>query len=82
MTNSYLYLKEFIKYGEKIKHIRRKMNEPYDASKEDYHNKIIKRLYYINRTLQPITVDIHTRGEISRVLKGLEALLRRILINL
>jgi ATP-binding cassette, subfamily F, member 3 len=55
---------------EKLKILEEKMNEPYDSSKEDYHNKIIKEY----TTLSEVYTNnggYTYKGEISRILKGL-----------
>ncbi|MEG0771788.1 ABC-F family ATP-binding cassette domain-containing protein [Clostridium sp.] len=55
---------------EKLKALEEKMNEPYDSSKEDYHNKIIKEY----TTLSEVYTNnggYTYKGEISRILKGL-----------
>ena len=46
------------------------MNEPYDASKEEYHNKIIKE-YTLTYDLYNNRGGYTYKAEISRVLKGL-----------
>lgn len=62
--------RELIEMEERLKSLEQKMNEPYDASKEDYHNKVI-------RDYTTLTEVYENRGgytykaEISRVLKGL-----------
>ncbi len=55
---------------DKISELEIKMNEPYDATREDYHNKIIKEYTTLS--------EIYThrggytyKGEINRVLSGL-----------
>ncbi|WP_291579492.1 ribosomal protection-like ABC-F family protein [Clostridium sp. UBA6640] len=54
----------------KLKTLEEKMNEPYDASKEEYHNKIIKD-YTTLTELYTNNGGYTYKGEISRVLKGL-----------
>ncbi|WP_300349533.1 ribosomal protection-like ABC-F family protein [Clostridium sp.] len=54
----------------KIKTLEGKLNEPYDASNEDYHNKLIKD-YTLSQELYENRGGYTFRGEISRVLKGL-----------
>ncbi|WP_461614271.1 ribosomal protection-like ABC-F family protein [Clostridium sp. Marseille-QA1073] len=54
----------------KLKILEEKMNEPYDASKEEYHNKIIKD-YTTLTELYTNNGGYTYKGEISRVLKGL-----------
>ena len=55
---------------DKIKTLEEKLNEPYDASKEEYHNKLIKD-YTLSLELYENRGGYTFRGEISRVLKGL-----------
>lgn len=54
----------------KLKTLEEKMSEPYDASKEEYHNKIIKD-YTTLTELYTNNGGYTYKGEISRVLKGL-----------
>ncbi|ARC86585.1 heme ABC exporter, ATP-binding protein CcmA [Clostridium argentinense CDC 2741] len=54
----------------KLKILEEKMNEPYDISKEEYHNKIIKD-YTTLTELYTNNGGYTYKGEISRVLKGL-----------
>ena len=54
----------------KLHDLEVKMNDPYDASKEEYHNKLI-RDYTLNNELYENRGGYTFRGEISRVLKGL-----------
>ncbi|MDO4534463.1 MAG: ABC-F family ATP-binding cassette domain-containing protein [Clostridium perfringens] len=54
----------------KLHDLEIKMNEPYDASKEEYHNKLI-RDYTLNNELYENRGGYTFRGEISRILKGL-----------
>lgn len=55
---------------DKIKILGEKLNEPYDSSKEEYHNKLIKD-YTLSQELYENRGGYTFRGEISRVLKGL-----------
>lgn len=55
---------------EKLSLLEVKMNEPYDASNEEYHNKLIKD-YTLNQELYENRGGYTYKGEISRVLKGL-----------
>lgn len=55
---------------DKIKTLEEKLNEPYDDSKEEYHNKLIKD-YTLSQELYENRGGYTFRGEISRVLKGL-----------
>lgn len=54
----------------KIKNLEQKLAEPYDASKEDYHNKIIKD-YTLACDLFEKRGGYTYKGEIHRVLTGL-----------
>jgi ATP-binding cassette subfamily F protein 3 len=55
---------------DKLRVLEEKMNEPYDSSNEDYHNKIIKE--YTTLTEVYVNNGGYTyKAEISRVLKGL-----------
>lgn len=54
----------------KIKNLELKMAEPYDASKEDYHNKIIKD-YTLACDLFEKRGGYTYKGEVHRVLTGL-----------
>ncbi|GCD08656.1 thiamine ABC transporter substrate-binding protein [Clostridium tagluense] len=53
-----------------LKDLESKMNEPYDASKEEYTNRIIKE-YTLTYDLYNNRGGYTYKGEISRVLKGL-----------
>ena len=55
---------------DKIKTLEEKLNETYDASNEEYHNKLIKD-YTLSQELYENRGGYTFRGEISRVLKGL-----------
>ncbi|UNM59297.1 ribosomal protection-like ABC-F family protein [Clostridium perfringens] len=55
---------------DKIKTLEEKLNKPYDASNEEYHNKLIKD-YTLSQELYENRGGYTFRGEISRVLKGL-----------
>ena len=54
----------------KIKNLEQKLAEPYDASKEDYHNKIIKD-YTLACDLFEKRGGYTYKGEVHRVLTGL-----------
>lgn len=54
----------------KIKNLELKMSEPYDASREDYHNKIIKD-YTLACDLFEKRGGYTYKGEVHRVLTGL-----------
>ncbi|HEY8891504.1 MAG TPA: ABC-F family ATP-binding cassette domain-containing protein [Clostridium sp.] len=53
-----------------LKDLELKMSEPYDASKEEYHNRIIKE-YTLSSELYNNRGGYTYKAEISRVLKGL-----------
>jgi len=53
-----------------LKDLETKMNEPYDASKEEYHNRIIKE-YTLTSELYNNRGGYTYKAEISRILKGL-----------
>jgi ATP-binding cassette subfamily F protein 3 len=53
-----------------LKDLEAKMNEPYDASKEEYHNRVIKE-YTLTSELYNNRGGYTYNAEISRVLKGL-----------
>ncbi|KAJ49362.1 ATP-binding cassette subfamily F protein 3 [Clostridium tetanomorphum] len=59
-----------ISLEDKLRNLETKMNEPYDASKADYHNKIIKD-YTLCTELYNNRGGYTYKGEINRVLKGL-----------
>ncbi|MEW9096345.1 MAG: ABC-F family ATP-binding cassette domain-containing protein [Clostridiaceae bacterium] len=61
---------ELISLEEKLRELEIKMNEPYDAEKADYHNKIINE-YTATTELYSNKNGYAYKGEISRVLKGL-----------
>ena len=54
----------------KLLKLEEKMSEPYDPTKEDYHNKLIKDYTSSQELLENIGGYTY-KGEISRVLKGL-----------
>lgn len=54
----------------KLKDLEEKMNEPYDPSREEYHNKVIKD-FTLYTELYNNKGGYTYKGEISRVLKGL-----------
>jgi ATP-binding cassette subfamily F protein 3 len=61
---------DLIQLENKIKKLEQKMNEPYDSSKEEYHNKIIKEyttLFEVYNNRGGYTYN----GDINRVLQGL-----------
>jgi len=53
-----------------LKDLESKMSEPYDASKEEYHNRIIKE-YTLSSELYNNRGGYTYKAEISRILKGL-----------
>lgn len=61
---------EIIDLENKIVDLEMKLNEPYDASKADYHDKIIKD-YTLYTELYNNRGGYTYKGEISKVLKGL-----------
>ncbi len=54
----------------RLKTLEEKMNEPYDVSNEDYHNKIIRDYTTLTEVYENRGGYTY-KGEISRVLKGL-----------
>ncbi|MGL5615083.1 MAG: ABC-F family ATP-binding cassette domain-containing protein [Sarcina sp.] len=69
-TEMLLVFSELTDLEEKIRVLEMKMNEPYDPSKEEYHNKLIKD-YTLSQELFENRGGYTYKGEISRVLKGL-----------
>lgn len=61
---------EIIDMEDRLKKLADKMNEPYDISKEDYHNKIIRDYTTLTEVYENRGGYTY-KGEISRVLKGL-----------
>ena len=61
---------DLLRLEEKIKDLENKLNEPYDPSKEKYHEKLIND-YALSQELYENRGGYTFRGEISRVLKGL-----------
>lgn len=55
---------------ERLHNLEEKMKEPYDASKEEYHNKIIRDYTTLTEVYENRGGYTY-KGEISRVLKGL-----------
>jgi ATP-binding cassette subfamily F protein 3 len=74
--NSTIYEETLLVFGDllslekSLKDLESKMNEPYDASKEEYHNRIIKE-YTLASELYNNRGGYTYKGEISRILKGL-----------
>ncbi len=62
--------KSLLEMEDRLKALEEKMNEPYDASKEDYHNKIIRDYTTLTEVYENRGGYTY-KGEISRVLKGL-----------
>lgn len=65
-----LVFEDLQRLEKKIQDLEEKMNEPYDESKADYHEKIIKD-YGIAQDLYENRGGYTYKGEISRVVKGL-----------
>lgn len=74
--NSTIYEETLLVFGDllslekSLKDLESKMNEPYDASKEEYHNRIIKE-YTLASELYNNRGGYTYKGEIGRILKGL-----------
>jgi ATP-binding cassette subfamily F protein 3 len=62
--------KSLIDMEERLLNLEEKMKEPYDASKEEYHNKIIRDYTTLTEVYENRGGYTY-KGEISRVLKGL-----------
>ncbi|HBA04005.1 MAG TPA: thiamine ABC transporter substrate-binding protein [Clostridium sp.] len=62
--------KSLIDMEERLHNLEEKMKEPYDAAKEDYHNKIIRDYTTLTEVYENRGGYTY-KGEISRVLKGL-----------
>jgi ATP-binding cassette, subfamily F, member 3 len=61
---------ELVRLENKLTELEVKMNEPYDASKEDYHNKLI-RDYTVTSEIYNNRGGYTYKAEINRVLTGL-----------
>lgn len=61
---------ELLHIEEKLNLLQNKMDEPYDPSKEEYHNKLIKD-YTLYSELYQNKGGYTYKAEISRILKGL-----------
>ncbi|MDP4178977.1 MAG: ABC-F family ATP-binding cassette domain-containing protein, partial [Bacillota bacterium] len=61
---------DLINLENKIKNLEEKMNEPYDPSKEEYHNKLFSD-YTLASELYTNRGGYTYKGEINKVLKGL-----------
>ncbi len=62
--------KSLIDMEERLLNLEEKMKEPYDASKEEYHNKIIRDYTTLTEVYENRGGYTY-KGEISRILKGL-----------
>ncbi|MEG2288714.1 MAG: ABC-F family ATP-binding cassette domain-containing protein [Clostridium sp.] len=62
--------KSLLELEDRLHTLEVKMNEPYDASNEDYHNKIIRDYTTLTEVYENRGGYTY-KGEISRVLKGL-----------
>jgi len=69
-TEALMVFQDLVSMEEKLRDLEVKMNEPYDASKEDYHNKIIHD-YTTFSELYENRGGYTYKGEINKVLKGL-----------
>ncbi|MGH4050306.1 MAG: ribosomal protection-like ABC-F family protein [Clostridium sp.] len=65
-----LVFDNLIKLENELKGLEKKMSEPYEPSKEEYHNKVIKD-YTLNSELYNNRGGYTYKAEISRILKGL-----------
>lgn len=65
-----LVFSDLTRLEEKLLDLENKMNEPYDESKADYHNKIIND-YNTSQELYSHRGGYTYKGEINKVLKGL-----------
>lgn len=65
-----LVFSDLLEIERKLHELEIKLNEPYDPSKEEYHNKIIKDFTNLTE-LYENRGGYTYKGEISRVLKGL-----------
>ena len=65
-----LVFDNLLKLEKKLKDLETKMSEPYDALKEEYHNKIIKE-YTLSSELYNNRGGYTYKAEISKILKGL-----------
>ena len=61
---------DLISLEEKLQNLELKLGEPYDSSKEEYHQKLINN-YTLSQELYENRGGYTFRGEISRILKGL-----------
>lgn len=69
-TEALTVFNNLIDMERRLKSLEEKMNEPYDSSKEDYHNKVI-RDYTTLTEIYENHGGYTYKGEINRVLKGL-----------
>ena len=65
-----LVFDNLLKLEKELKDLEKKMSEPYETSKEEYHNRIIKE-YTLNTELYNNRGGYTYKAEISRILKGL-----------
>jgi ATP-binding cassette subfamily F protein 3 len=70
MDEMLLVFSDLMNLEKKLKNLEEKMNEPYDSSRQEYHDKLIKD-YTQGHELYENRGGYVFRGEISRVLKGL-----------
>ena len=69
-SETMLVFQDLLDLENKIKELEIKMNEPYDISNPDYHDRVI-RDYTLSSELYDNRGGYTFRGEINRVLKGL-----------
>ncbi len=65
-----MVFEDILSLESRIAELEAKMNEPYDSSKEEYHNKIIKE-YSLANELYNNKGGFTYKAEINKVLKGL-----------
>lgn len=65
-----LVFEELLNMEKKLKNLEQKMSEPYDETKADYHNKLIKDYTTLTEVYENRGGYTY-KGEIGRVLKGL-----------
>lgn len=61
---------DLVSLEDNLRTMEEKLNEPYDPSNADYHDKLIKN-YTLNQELYENRGGYTYKGEISRILKGL-----------
>lgn len=69
-TETLTVFNSILEMEDRLKKLEEKMNEPYDPSKEDYHNKIIRDYTTLTEVFENRGGYTY-RAEINRVLKGL-----------